>query len=160
MHLNCLVRNSPLTLTHAHNQIAGWNEYCEAAHAQARDVFMLWVVNNKPRHGPLFSCMKTLRAHFKLCLRRCKAMESRAQADSLARKLLCTQSKQFWTEIKKLNRGNFIPLAFTVDNVTGQKDISSMWKDHYKGILTALIVLIKSQIFYRICPHVKTQSLP
>ena len=88
--------------SHADNQIAGWNEYCVAAHAQARDDFMLWVVNNKPRHAPLFICMKTSRAHFKLCLRRCKAMESRAQADSLARKLLCTQSKQFWKEIKKV----------------------------------------------------------
>ena len=148
MHLNCLVsifsseKNSKF---HADNQIAGWNEYCEAAHAQARDDFMLWVVSNKPRHGPLFICMKTSRAHFKLCLRRCKAMESRAQADSLARKLLGTQSKQFWNEIKKLNGGNSIPLAFTVDNITGQKDISSMWKDHYKGILNSIDCSDKKQ---------------
>ena len=66
-------------------------------------------------------------------------MESRAQADSLAQTLLGTQSNQFFfKEIKMLNGGNSTPLAFTVDNVTGQKNISSMWKNHYKGILNSI----------------------
>ena len=48
--------------------VIGWNEYCRAAHDEARESFLLWRANNSPRHGVYFDLMKKSRAYFKLVL--------------------------------------------------------------------------------------------
>ena len=62
-------------------------------------------------------------AYFKFTLRQCCANEDRAQADSLAHKIMLKETKDFWKEIKRLNGGSKTPLAFIVDSATEQKDI-------------------------------------
>ena len=71
-----------------YNIIPGWNEFCREVHSNARDAFIIWAMNGRPRSGPLHRNMQITRATFKQALRRCKASESKAHADSLARKLL------------------------------------------------------------------------
>ena len=34
-------------------QVPGWNEYVKEAHSEARDAFLLWRSNGKPRTGAL-----------------------------------------------------------------------------------------------------------
>ena len=95
------------------SQIAGWNDYCEVAYCQAR-AFLHWITSNRPKHGDVFNHMKNTRSYFKLCLRKCRLIETRAQADSLAKKLIASKSKQFWKEIKKINGEDQAPLASTI----------------------------------------------
>ena len=87
----------------------------------------MWRANSSPRYGPMFEIMKRTRAHFKLTLRHCKSMEKRKTADILAKKLLCKDSKAFWSEIKKINCNN-TSIAATIDNVTGQDNIVNLWQ--------------------------------
>ena len=47
-------------------EIPGWNDLCKQAHSEAREAFLIWVSNGRPRSGPLFSLMSKTRAHFKL----------------------------------------------------------------------------------------------
>lgn len=120
-----------------HQPIAGWNEYCQEAHHQAREAFLMWCRNSKPRSGFLLTNMQRTRATFKQALRHCRASESRTQADSLARKLLLKDKKQFWSEIKKLNGKTSAPLASTVGPATGAKGIAEMWKQHFMSLLNS-----------------------
>ena len=78
----------------------GWNDYAKAAHDEAREAFILWNTNSKPRHGPVFDLMKNTRARFKYALRYCKSVETRANIDALANKLLAKDDTAFWMEIK------------------------------------------------------------
>lgn len=114
--------------------VPGWNDYVRESHDQAREAFLWWQTNNKPRTGPIFDLMKTSRANFKCSLRLCKSIESRAQADALARKFLCKDSTTFWKEIKRINRTK-TSLANSVNNVSGDENIAAMWKRHYSNIL-------------------------
>ena len=50
---------------------------------------------------------------------------------------MCKDSVQFWKEINKIKGSSSHTLAFTVENISGQDNICSMWKDHYKGILNS-----------------------
>ncbi len=118
-------------------QVPGWNEYCAASHSAARESFLHWASSGKPRYGVVFDNMKRTRAYFKYTLRMCKTNGQKSQADSLAKKLLSKDSKQFWKEIKKLKGENTNSLAFTIENISGEKNICDLWKDHYESILNS-----------------------
>ena len=84
--------------------IPGWNDYVKEAHEQAREAFILWQINNKPRNGPICDLMKTTRAQFKRSLRYCKANEDRTCADALAKRLLSRNNVDFWKYVYKMNK--------------------------------------------------------
>ena len=128
-----------------HRPIAGWNEYCKEAHSNARDAFLIWTDNNKPRFGPISDTMRKTRVVFKQAIRQCRAMESRAHADSLARKLLSRNPKQFWKEVQHMNGKDEVSLASTVGHVTGQTNIAEMWKEHFTKLLNSTITNAKKQ---------------
>jgi hypothetical protein len=137
--VNCLVdagNDLASSCKKGYKQILGWNEYCSEYHSEAREAFLLWRTNSNPRQGPLFDLMKRTRSHFKLTLRYCKSQEKRATSDSLAKKLLCKDSKAFWSEIKKINNTN-CSIASTIDNVTGQRNIANMWQGYFKKLLNS-----------------------
>jgi len=50
------------------NQISGWNEYVKEVHSDAREAFIIWQSNSKPRAGSICELMRKTRARFKYCL--------------------------------------------------------------------------------------------
>ena len=119
------------------NQLPGWNDCCQLLHAEARDAFLTWRAHNSPRHGPIYNDMRCKRAHFKYTLRKCKSESDRRVADSLAKKLLAKDSKQFWKEVKNLNNANVSVSATSVGGVTGKSSICDMWQQHFKALLNS-----------------------
>lgn len=119
------------------NQILGWNDVCKEIHAEAREAFLVWCANGKPKNGYLFDTMKRSRATFKYALRKCKANDSRAKADNLAIKFLKKDSKSFWNEIKRINGNDKSYLASTVNGVSGNSNVATMWHDYYKKLLNS-----------------------
>ena len=109
-----------------YNVIPGWNDVCKEVHSNARDAFLLWTQNGRPRSGYLLRNMQVTRATFKQVLRRCRASKTRAHADSLARKLLLKDTKSFWTEIKKLSAKGTTPIASTINEITGTEAIAEL----------------------------------
>ena len=85
------------------DQKMGWNEYCKAAHEQAREGYLIWRENGKPRFGTLFDNMRKSRAYFKCMFRKCKHSDNVQSSDLLATKLLAKSDKDFWKEIRKIN---------------------------------------------------------
>jgi len=73
-----------------------WNDYFKIAHSDAREAFLLWQSNSKPRFGPICDIMNSSRSRFKQCLRFCKSNDDRARADALANKLLLNDNVCFW----------------------------------------------------------------
>ena len=116
--------------------IPGWGEYCKQAHHEARQAYITWRANGKPRQGDSFNAMQQSRSYFKYVVRKCKQDKNRATADKLAEKLLGKSDKLFWSEIKKMNRGN-TPVVSTVNGVTGSKNIAEMWKKHFETLLNS-----------------------
>jgi len=122
--------------TPEHGHVRGWNDYCKAAHEQARESYLLWRDNGKARQGLIYENMKKNRAYFKYVFRKCNASNNRMVADSLANKLLSKNDKQFWKEIKKVNTDKKC-VADTVNNVRGRQNITDMWKNHFESLLNS-----------------------
>ena len=81
--------------------------------------------------------MKSSRSQFKLALRKCRADKNRLASDSLAKKLMNNDSKDFWQEVKKVSCSNIKMQATTVAGATGAKNICDMWKKHYCDLLNS-----------------------
>ena len=109
---------------------------CEDLHDRARDAFILWKDNKRPRYGPIYQIMKNTRAQFKLILRKCKNKDLASTSDSLANKLLSKDTKSFWREIKKV-KSTSSPVASTIGGATGSRNITEMWRSHFKEILNS-----------------------
>ena len=66
-----------------------------------------------------------------------KNNEDTLKKDSLARKLLSKNDKEFWKEIRVMNSSN-MPLPNVIDGVTGSVNIVDMWKSHYNDLFNCL----------------------
>ncbi len=119
-------------------QIPGWNELCSELHNNAREAFLVWRDNGKPRSGPIYQLMRSSRLRFKLALRECKHEDGIIEANILANKLLSKNPKDFWQEITKINKkGQFTPIADTLDGVTGLQNITEMWQEKFSKLLNS-----------------------
>ncbi|XP_027883670.1 uncharacterized protein LOC114150994 [Xiphophorus couchianus] len=136
-----LISSKPLHKTILHSTKPGWNDYVKEHHAQARRALKAWADAGKQRHGPLFEYKKQANANFKHFLRFIRRRENTMRSDSLARKLGNNNVKDFWKEIKKVNNCK-TSLPSTIDGVTGVKEITQLWKEHY----SALFNCVKSDI--------------
>lgn len=117
-------------------QISGWNQYCKVAHDQARESYLIWRDNGKPRFGPMFESMSKTRSYFKYIFRKCKNHSTCASADTLANKLLGKCDKDFWKEVSKINSDRST-VADVVNNTSGTQEIADMWGNHFSTILNS-----------------------
>jgi hypothetical protein len=69
----------------------------------------------------------------------------RLSADCLANKLLTSNDKCFWSEIKKLKNVNSSPIATTVNNVTGNHNIAQMWHSHFNELLNSSVDTVSKE---------------
>ena len=119
------------------SQILGWNDVCKEVHQEAREAFLNWSINGKPKQGFIFDCMKRTRSHFKYVLRKCKRNDEKSKADRIARKFIGKDSKAFWKEISKYNGSDKSVIASTVNGVSGNDNIVNMWHGYYKDLLNS-----------------------
>ena len=117
--------------------IPGWNEYCDEAHSQARDAYILWADMGKPKQGYIFHLYKSTKARFKYALRYCKNIEETSKADKVASELLDKNYNGFWKEIKKKNNVKCSNAA-DIDGVSGPVNICDMWRTHFKTLLNSV----------------------
>ena len=69
--VNSFVNSSDFLLrdkSHSNHNKVGWNDYCKTAHSAARDSYLLWRDNGRPRNGPLFNSYRSSKSYFKCLL--------------------------------------------------------------------------------------------
>ena len=81
----------------------GWNDHVAELHVNARDCYLIWRNNSKPRHGLEYEDKKLTRARFKLALRECRRNEELMKADAMANKLKHNDCTGLWKEVHTHN---------------------------------------------------------
>jgi exonuclease III len=117
--------------------IPGWNELVKEAHQEARNAYIIWRDCGKPKQGPICEMMRRTRLTFKYSLRQCQRQEATTRADVMAQSLKDHNSKSFWKEVKKHNHVN-IPLATTIDGITGEPEIANHWRVHFEDLFNSV----------------------
>ena len=110
----------------------------EEKHQKARSAYMDWLTNGKPRIGFLFSRMQKTRATFKLALRYCRQNEQQLRADACASSLSSKDPTKFWESVKKVSNSKAPKYASTIGCVSGEKQITEMWKNHFHQLYNSV----------------------
>ena len=69
-------------------------------------------------------------------LRSVRKSEEIIRADAMASDLLNNDQDSFWKEVKKLNSYKSI-LTNIIDGISGESNITNLWKNHFCNILNA-----------------------
>ena len=115
----------------------GWKEFASELYDMSRDTYFLWRDSGSPRQGVLFDMKNRATARFKGAMRFIRKNEDALRKDSLAKKLLSKNDKQFWKEIRLMNNSK-MSLPNVIDDVTGSDAIVEMWKSHYSDLFNCL----------------------
>ena len=107
----------------------GWSEYVAELYNAHKDVARLWCNAGKPRNGDLFELRRVSKARYKYALRFIKRNEADTRNESLGNKLADSDSRDFWKEIKGVSNAK-MPLPTSIEGVTGESTIASVWRDH------------------------------
>ena len=116
--------------------VAGWNEYVKEHYSIAQDALWLWKYHNKPNNGAIYHNMRSSKSIFKYALRSVRKSEEMIRADAMASDLLNNDQDSFWKEVKKLNSCKSI-LTNMIDGISGESNITNLWKNHFCNILNA-----------------------
>jgi len=114
--------------------IAGWNTYVKDKHDVARDAYLSWIYDGKPKQGYTFEIMKKTRATFKLAFRYCKRHEEQMRADACALSLDDPDPRKFWKNVYKSSNKKAVNLVFSVGGASGTVNVTSMWKSHFEKL--------------------------
>jgi exonuclease III len=131
-------RTLPMTKSNKQFEITpGWNALVKEAHAEARQAYIIWRDLGKPRQGTACELMRKTRLNFKYSLRQCHKQEAAARAEAMANSLTKHDNIAFWKEIRNSNNTR-VPLATTVDGITGEKQIVNRWEEHFSQLLNSV----------------------
>ena len=81
--------------------------------------------------------MRRTRARFKLCLRWCKVHEEELRAQSLGAQLAGGDTIGFWRSLRAMSPSSHT-LPLRVDQAVGERDVATMWGEHFKGVLNCV----------------------
>ena len=83
-----VLTNSP---KQKHN-VPGWTKDVREKHKAARQAYLYWIDNHKPKSGPLFDITKESKKEFKYALRACR--KSRGFTEQISQKILAGDQKK------------------------------------------------------------------
>ena len=118
--------------------VPGWNDYVRDKHCEARCAYRDWMADGKPRFGYSFYHMQKTRASFKLALRYCRQNEEQLRADICASNLSKKDPVKFWQSVKKISNSKATKYASTINGVSGEKDITEMWKNYFQHLYNSV----------------------
>ena len=111
--------------------IIGWNTQVKFQHDIAREAFMIWHNQGKPRDGDIFEKMRQTRQNFKHALKLCKKNQQQIKREKFINLYSLTDNKAlFWREIKKLKKKEIVS---TINGTDINKDILELFKEKFQG---------------------------
>ena len=120
-----------------HN-VPGWADYVDEKHDIARQAFLHWCHDGKPRYGPSYAHMYRSRAAFKQALRFCKRNKERLQADALALSYNNVHAKKFWKGVTTVANRKATAHVNKISGAVGEQNICDMWYNHFRHLYNSV----------------------
>ena len=122
-----------------HVHICDLNDHVRELYSLARDSFLEWVKQGKPRFGLMYDHIKNTRANFKYNILSNIVRNNRIYCSVTKWLLTCLIRKRmlFWHLVKDVSKSNN-KISSTVEGCNGASNIGHMWRDHYSDIFNSV----------------------
>ena len=161
--ISCIVSATENVIPHRkicgneHN-VTGWADYVEEKHDIARQAFLQWCHDGKPRLGPGYLHMYRSRAAFKQALRFCKRNKERLQADALALSYNNVDAKKFWKGVTTAANRKATANVNKISGAVGEQNICNMWCNHFRQLYNSVHTDSDKCAFYDTAANIDKQS--
>ena len=120
-----------------HKVIPGWNEYVKQHRHEALTWHNLWKERGSPRSGYVADMRNKTRAQYHYSLRFVHKNNKHIIANRMASNLMSNNNCNFWKDVKKV-KGSKSMLPCTVDDISGNTNISNMFANKYKELYNSV----------------------
>ena len=114
--------------------IPGWNDFCRDKFKIARESFLKWVVEGKPREGPSYNEMNETRKSFRYSLKYCKYNEEQIKIQKLTSDVLKNRPKMFWQEVKSRTGKLHSRISDCIDDLKKPQEIADRFAVKFRAI--------------------------
>ena len=132
--------NIPYTSCSKNNNcrnIAGWNNYVKPYKEASLFWHNVWKDCGAPRNAVVADVMRRARAKYHQAVKYVKQNQDSIKKENMANALLSNNKRDFWKEIKKINKNNNC-LPNLIDDVTGNQDISNHFSSKYESLYNSV----------------------
>lgn len=130
----------PHTGTGSHGEghrVPGWTEFVEPAREKSMLWHHIWLECGRPRSGMLADIMRKTRAAYHYAIRRVKRDKQTLVRQRFADALLSDNSRDLWSEVKKISGKRAIP-ARVVDGHATAESISEFFAHKYQELYNSV----------------------
>ena len=131
---NCAVQCFP-TYKPSSRRLAGWKVSAGNLKHSATFWYRIWNEAGCPSSGVLFQIKKHSKSRYKHEVCRLKRKQNRLLQDKLAGLSAQKNLKDFWSQIKKLNRSRSSSTSPVVDGLCDSKSIANRFATKFSGVL-------------------------
>ena len=118
-------------------RMSGWNIDMSIAREKSLFWHGLWILCGKPETGQVARIMRFTSNNYHYKIRKIKN-ESRSHAkQSLANALVNNRTRDYWSEIKKINKSKIEPISI-VNGEYAHKDIANLFSCQYKSLYSSV----------------------
>ena len=115
----------------------GFSEHVKPYREKSMFWHKLWMDCGRPRTGHVADCMRRTRAAYHYAMRRVKRDADEITRDRFAAALLQNNSRDFWTEVKKI-RASKLTCNGIVDGHSDASEIARIFGDKYRDLYTSV----------------------
>ena len=137
--------------------VPGWSDYVQDKHETARQAFLEWMCDGKPRCGWSYENMYKTKSVFKHALRYCKRIELQMKADACANSLKDTDPRKFWKAVGRASCKKATSHANKIADCVGDVNICNMWFDHFKSLYNSVDDSASRTKFNNLCQPLISQ---
>ena len=113
--------------------IPGWSEIVEPARQTSLLWHSIWKDNGSPREGVVANIRRQTRLKYHQAIKTAKKQEDSIRAEKMARNLLGSKTRSFWTEVKKV-RSSSCSTPSQIDGAILENNISKLFSSKYKEL--------------------------
>ena len=115
----------------------GWQEYVQPYKETAIFWHNLWKDNGCPREGNIANIRRQTRARYHLAIKQLKKREDKIRSEKMADGILNNNSRNFWTEVKKVRKvNNIVPTQ--IEGKSDPADIANAFANQYKTVYNSV----------------------
>ena len=115
----------------------GFSEHVEPYREKSMFWHGLWTDCGRPKTGHVADCMRRTRAAYHYAMRSVKRNADVITRDRFATALLQNNSRNFWTEVKKI-RSSKVACTSVVDGHSDASEIAQIFGDKYRDLYTSV----------------------